>query len=103
MELTTVKLVTIIAEAILEERILHDLRQLGARGYTVGAVRGEGTRGVHASEWEGKSLRIETLVAPDIAEAILRHLAATYFPHFAVIAYMADVQVVRGEKFRGRQ
>ncbi len=103
MELTTVKLVTIISEAILEERILHDLRQLGARGYTVGAVRGEGTRGVHASEWEGKSLRIETLVAPEVAESILQHLAATYFPHFAVIAYMTDVQVVRGEKFRGQQ
>lgn len=101
MELTTVKLVTIIAEAVLEERMLHDLRQLGARGYTVGSVRGEGTRGVHASEWEGHSLRIETLVAPPVAERILQHLASTYFPHFAVIAYTTDVQVVRGEKFGG--
>jgi nitrogen regulatory protein P-II 2 len=99
MELTTVKLVTIISEAILEERILHDLRKLGARGYTVGEVRGEGTRGVHASEWEGKSLRIETLVKPEVAEQILQHLAKTYFAHFAVIVYMTDVQVVRGEKF----
>ncbi|MGB9738760.1 P-II family nitrogen regulator [Chloroflexus sp.] len=101
MELTTIKLVTIITEAILEERILRELRQLGARGYTVGEVRGEGTRGVHASEWEGKSLRIETLVAPEVAEQILQHLATTYFPYFAVIAYMIDVQVVRGDKFRG--
>ncbi|ACL24311.1 P-II family nitrogen regulator [Chloroflexus aggregans] len=103
MELTTVKLVTIISEAILEERILHDLRKLGARGYTVGEVRGEGTRGVHASEWEGKSLRIETLVKPEVAEQILQHLAHTYFPHFAVIAYMTDVQVVRGDKFHGER
>ncbi|RMD72859.1 MAG: transcriptional regulator [Chloroflexi bacterium] len=101
MELTTVKLVTIITEAVLEERILRELRQLGARGYTVGEVRGEGTRGVHASEWEGKSLRIETLVVPEVAEQILQHLANAYFPHFAVIAYMTDVQVVRGDKFRG--
>lgn len=103
MELTTIKLVTIISEAILEERILHDLHQLGARGYSVGEVRGEGTRGVHASEWEGKSLRIETLVAPEVADKILQHLAAAYFPHFAVIAYTTDVQVVRGEKFRGQR
>ncbi len=100
MELTTVKLVTIIAEAFLEERIIHDLQRLGARGYTVGAVRGEGTRGIHASDWEGASLRIETLVSPEVAERILLHLAASYFPHFAVIAYMTDAQVVRGEKFR---
>ena len=99
MELTTVKLVTIIAEAVLEDRILHDLRQLGARGYTIGTVQGEGTRGVHASEWEGKSLRIETLVSPEPAEKILQHLAAVYFPHFAVVAYVMDVQVVRGAKF----
>ncbi|WP_298819479.1 P-II family nitrogen regulator [Chloroflexus sp.] len=100
MELTTVKLVTIIAEAVLEERILHDLRQLGARGYTIGLARGEGTRGIHASDWEGKNLRIETLVAPEIADQILQHLATHYFPHFAVIAYTTDVQVVRGTKFQ---
>ncbi len=101
MELTTVKLITIIAEAVLEERILHDLRQLGARGYTIGEVRGSGTRGIHASEWEGKNLRIETLVGPEVAEQILQHLANNYFPYFAVIAYATDVQVMRGTKFRG--
>lgn len=103
MELTTVKLVTIIAEAVLEERLLHDLRHLGARGYTVGTVRGEGTRGIRASEWEGKSLRIETLVNAEVAEKILQHLATAYFPHFAVIAYAMDVQVVQGAKFRGEE
>jgi len=99
MEMTRLKLVTIIAEAVLEDRLLRELRGLGARGYTIGEVRGEGTRGIHASDWEGPSLRIETLVGPDVAAKILAHLAARYFADYAVVAYAADVEVVRGAKY----
>lgn len=100
METTTLKLVTIIAEAVLEDRLLRELRSLGARGYTIGEVRGEGTRGIHASEWEGPSLRIETLVSPEVAARILAHLADRYFTDYAVVAYAVDAQVVRGDKYR---
>ena len=100
METTTLKLVTIIAEAVLEDRLLRELRSLGARGYTIGEVRGEGTRGIHASEWEGPSLRIETLVSPEVAASILAHLADRYFTDYAVVAYAVDAQVVRGDKYR---
>lgn len=100
MEMTTLKLVTIIAEAVLEDRLLRELRSLGARGYTIGEVRGEGTRGIHASEWEGPSLRIETLVSPEVAARILAHLADRYFTDYAVVAYAVDAQVVRGDKYR---
>ncbi|MFQ3663474.1 MAG: transcriptional regulator [Chloroflexaceae bacterium] len=93
------KLVTIVAEAVLEERILRELRQLGARGYTVVMARGEGTRGIHASSWEGPNLRIETLVSPEVAERIMSHVAAHYFTDYAVIVYSVDAEVVRGEKY----
>lgn len=100
MQTTALKLVTIIAEAVLEERIVRDLRQLGASGYTIGTVRGEGNRGVHASDWAGHNLRIEVLATPESATRILSHIAATYFSNYAVIAYMADVAVVRPEKYQ---
>ncbi len=100
MQTTPMKLVTIIAEAVLEERMIRDLRRLGAKGYTIGTVRGEGTRGVHASDWAGQNLRIEVLVPPEAAERILNHIAKTYFSNYAVIAYMADVAVVRPEKYQ---
>lgn len=99
MKTVVLKRVTIIAEALLEERLVRDVKRLGARGYTVTEVRGEGSRGVRASEWEGHNVKLESIVSPDVADRVLEHLAATYFPHFAVIAYVEDVSVVRGEKY----
>jgi nitrogen regulatory protein P-II 2 len=99
MALTTLKLVTIIAEAVLEPRLLEEIQRLGATGYTLTEVRGEGSRGIRATEFEGKNLRIEVLVAEQTADRILRHLAEEYFPLYAVVAFVADVQVVRGEKY----
>lgn len=94
------KLVTIIAEAVLEEQLLRELRELGARGYTLTEAEGEGTRGVHASDWEGKNLKIELLVGAEVADRIIDFVAERYFRHYAVVAYTYDVQVVRGEKYR---
>ena len=54
---------------------------------------------MRASEWEGKNVRIETLVAPPVADLILAHVAEVYFPHFAVVAWVEDVEVVRGDKY----
>ncbi len=101
MKTVPLKEVTIVAEALLEERLLREIRELGAQGYTVGQVRGEGSRGVRASEWEGKNVRIETLVSAEVADRILTHIAEEYFEHYAVVAYLSDVQVVRGEKYLG--
>lgn len=99
MKTVSVKLVTVIAEAILEDQLLRDLKNLGVKGYTLSEVRGEGSRGIRASEWEGKNLKIEVLVSPEVADAIIDHVAEHYFPLFAVVAYVQDVNVVRGEKF----
>ena len=99
MELVRLRLVTIIAEAVLERRLLAALAELGARGYTVGEVHGEGSRGVRAGDWEGPNLRIETVVSGPVAEAILAHLSDHYFENYAVIAFASDVEVVRGNKY----
>lgn len=100
MQTVPMKLVTIIAEAILEERIIREMKQLGAKGYTVGEVLGEGSRGIHASDWEGKNVKLELLVSPEVADQMLTYIAAHYFAHYAVIVYTQDVQVIRGEKYR---
>ena len=91
--------VTIIAEAVLEPEILRAVRSLGATGYTVAEVRGEGSRGVRASEWEGHNVMVETLVSREVGDRILAHVAEAYFEHYAVVAYLTDVQVVRGAKY----
>lgn len=99
MQTTKLKLVTIIAEAILEDRLLRALKQLGARGYTVGQARGEGTRGVKAIDWEGQNVRVETLVGPDVAQHIMEHVAKSYFADYAVIVYCVDAEVLRSDKY----
>ena len=99
MQTTRVKLVTIVMEAVLEDRIVKDVRRLGATGYTLVEVHGEGSRGIDATDFEGRNLRLETLVSPSTATRILEHLATEYFPLYAVVAYATDAEVVRGEKY----
>jgi nitrogen regulatory protein PII len=99
MKTVPLRKVTIVAEAFLEERLLREVRERGARGFTLTEARGEGSRGVRASEWEGRNVRLETLVTPEVADRILAHVAEVYFPHFAVVAWIEDVEVVRGDKY----
>lgn len=100
MKTAPMRLVTIIAEALLEDRLAHDLASLGAKGWTVSAARGAGASGNRASDWEGGNVRIETIVTPEVADAILAHLADAYFPLYGVIAYASDIEVVRADKYR---
>ena len=96
---TTLKIVTIVTERILEDRLLRILTDLGAKGYTLMQVTGQGSRGVRASEWEGPDTRIETLVSQEVGEAIVSYIAEHFFEHYAVIVYMQDAEVVRGDKY----
>ncbi len=93
------KLVTIIAEPVLETRLTSELRKLGATGWTIVDGRGEGSRGIHAAEIPGVNIRIETIVSPDVASRIVSHMATHYFTDYEVIAYVSDVAVVRSEKY----
>lgn len=93
------KLVTIIAERILRASLVEEVRSLGALGFTISDVAGEGTRGVHASEWEGANIKLEMIVTAEVADRIIDHVAATYFEHHAVIVYVHDTSVVRGTKY----
>ena len=100
MHATPRKLVTVVAEPVLEERLIADLKRLCATGYMVSGVRGEGTRGLRTDEVPGYSIRIEAVVSVELADRLLAHVAEAYFPSFAVIAYAQAVEVVRGDKYR---
>ena len=54
---------------------------------------------MRASGWEGKNIKIETLVNAEVADHILAHLAENYFLHYAVVAFVENVVVVRGDKY----
>ncbi len=96
------KLVTIVAEELLAERLPEELRRLGANGWTLTPARGDGSRGVRVGPLPGENVRIESIVEDRVAEAILERLASEYFPAYALVAWVSEVGVVRGEKYRRR-
>ncbi|WP_038056013.1 P-II family nitrogen regulator [Thermus amyloliquefaciens] len=99
MDLVPLKLVTIVAESVLEKKLVEEVKRLGAKGYTLVPARGEGSRGMRSLDWEGQNIRLETIVPEEVALRILARLQEAYFPHYAVIAYVENVWVVRGEKY----
>jgi nitrogen regulatory protein PII len=93
------KLVTVIATSELQERLIDDLRELGASGYTISTVSGGGlhgprTRGV----WDTGNVRIETLVPADVAAAVLERVVRGY-EGLSLVAFMHEVDAVPREHF----
>ncbi|MBM4406899.1 MAG: transcriptional regulator [Chloroflexi bacterium] len=100
METTRRKLVTIITEAVLERQIAQDVKRLGAKGYTITQARGEGSKGLRRADFDlGSNIRIEVVCTQAVAEAIVTHLMKVYYQSYAMIVYLADVEVLRPEKF----
>lgn len=93
--------VTVIAERVLRDDLLDLLKELGATGWTLTAVEGEGSRGIRASEWEGRNVQIDTIVSADLGDRIMDEIGRRYFADWSLIIYAADVDVMRGEKYRG--
>ena len=92
-------LVTIVVETILEQRLTRALRDLGVSGFTITAARGDGARGFRTGDVEGGNIKIETIVPPDRAAQILAHVEEHYFENYAVIAWVSEVGVLRGDKY----
>lgn len=92
--------VTLVVERVLEERILRELRDLGAPGWTMLEVHGEGRSGIRASEFEGPSLKFESICGAPMAERILRRMSDKYLGRYSAIAYAEEVRVLRPEPFR---
>mgnify|MGYP001250687719 FL=1 len=99
MELRELTLVTIITERLLRDEIIDRLKETGVSGYTLTDTTGEGSRGIRASDWEGKNVKIEVIANHDMATKIIQQISNKYFENYAVVAYTQKVNVVRGEKY----
>lgn len=99
MQTVTYRLVTIVAERSVRDRLLDALHALGATGHTIADVKGEGSRGARTGVPGVPSVKVETVVPPDVAERIAAHVAERYFAHHSVIVYLQDVEVLRGSKY----
>jgi nitrogen regulatory protein P-II 2 len=99
MDFVSKKLLTIVAESALEKRLIGELHDVGIKGYTVTTVHGAGIRGQRVGDLQGGNVKIECVVPDNHVEAIISVLTAEYFPHYACVAWVSDVGVVRGEHF----
>ncbi|MEP2775528.1 MAG: transcriptional regulator [Luteolibacter sp.] len=96
---TSLKKVTIVTEKLLREQLIDLLKKHGATGWSIAAVEGEGSRGNHTSDFEGRNAQIDTIVSPETADAIMSDIAESYFEDWAVIVYSTDVEVMRSDKY----
>lgn len=99
MGLALRQLVTIVAESVVEQKLVDDIKKVGAKGYSLGHVKGEGVTGNRSLELTGQSIRIETVVTDRVAEAIMELLARDYFDKYAVVAWVTPAQVMRPSHF----
>ncbi|MAX89181.1 MAG: transcriptional regulator [Pseudomonas sp.] len=100
MTTATRTLLTVICEAALEKKLVADLDHLGAPGWTLSEARGRGSRGVRSAEWDTESnIRLEVICNRELAERIAEHLQVRYYDNFAMVSYLAEVEVLRPEKF----
>jgi nitrogen regulatory protein P-II 2 len=94
------KLVTIIGEALARKPLKKVLAEVGAHGYTLFAVEGDGSQGRRTGDiQEFANIQVEVIVPPAVSEQLLARLEKEFFPQFAMVAYETDIRVVRREKF----
>ena len=99
MNTHTLTLLTIVAETLLKDRLIHEVRQAGAKGFTITEVSGEGSRQRRVSEILGDNIKLEVISKHETAESILAVLQRDFFPRYAVVAYTSEVHVVREDKY----
>lgn len=94
-----VSCVTIVAESVVESRLLDGLAASGARGWTITPARGMGPKHQGMSEIEGGSIRVEVLTSAVVAERIWQLLREDYFTNYSIAAWEYPVRVYRAERY----
>ncbi len=92
MQLQSLKLVTIIAEAVLREPLIHKVLELGATGASYHATGGIGARGTRHDVVLGENVQIKVVCGEPVARAIFQFLHDHYLERYACIAWMTDVE-----------
>ena len=94
------RLLTIFTETALESRLIKEIEQFGAPGYTITNARGKGSHGTREASWEANSnIRIEIICSDLVAKKIADHLKENYYDNYAMVTFASDIEVLRPEKF----
>ncbi|MCU0527221.1 MAG: hypothetical protein MUF72_20635 [Elainella sp. Prado103] len=86
-------LVTIIGEAVLQDRLIQLLTKLGVSGYTIIPAQGAGSHGRRMGDMAGYNTNIEikTIVSSEISDQLWENLKPLQTTH-ALIAFQQSVK-----------
>jgi hypothetical protein len=99
MKLEPLKLVTIIAESVLREPLIHKIVELGATGVSYHSTGGTGSRGTRHDVVLGENVQIKVVCTAEVAMSILEYLHQHYFERYACIAWIMEIEVLDGSRF----
>ena len=99
MKLINFKLVTIICEPVLSSQILAHSQGLGATGFTMTEVKGQGNGEKSSGEIPDLKSKIQIVAEPQLALKIMKALAEKFFENYSLITYSSDISILRPEKF----
>ncbi|BAU66352.1 hypothetical protein STA3757_37560 [Stanieria sp. NIES-3757] len=85
--------VTIICEAVLQDRLIKLLQTLDVSGYTIIPAQGAGSHGKRMGDMAGYNTNIEvkTIVTPEISDQLFEELKPFQGTH-ALIAFRQNVE-----------
>jgi nitrogen regulatory protein P-II 2 len=91
---------TVVTEAALEKLLVREARERGAQSWSVAEVHGGAVEGVREGSWEAdRTVRIDLICEPDVAERVAEHVLATYAAHYSVSLHFCEVWVVRPDRY----
>jgi nitrogen regulatory protein P-II 2 len=99
MSLVPLKLITIVAEKFLKDQMVQKVLELGATGCSYHPTEGKGLREARHDDAFSENFQMKVVCPPEVADSILAYIAEHYFEHYAIVAWVSDVQVMRGKHF----
>lgn len=94
------KLVNIITNDLMEDKLVESFKKYGASGYTIVRARGEGSSGV-AADMTGfdANIVVKVIMPAERMDALLESLERKMRKGYHLTVYISDVQVISPENF----
>ena len=100
MKLTSIKLVTIIADRKLKNVLIRFFKDAGISGYTYYEAYGKSSKQLKdETSKEAEHLQFKILATEFLANSLMKTIAEELFAKEPVVVFRQDTDVIRGEKF----
>lgn len=91
---TSLLLLTILTESVLEDQLIDEISKLGARGYTVSEAHGRGSHGLRSGKWAASgNIRIEVICDEALCARIVEHMKREYERDYGLMMFTTPVQL----------